>query len=81
MIVVATVIRNSFLVVSSFQYPIVSLFKEVLPVASAVDALEQLAFIGLTDEFPLSICLWHVRFGGNVSLADVRKPGKDEGTH
>mmetsp|Transcript_65093 Transcript_65093/g.121298 ORF Transcript_65093/g.121298 Transcript_65093/m.121298 type:complete len:368 (+) Transcript_65093:94-1197(+) len=38
--------------------------KEVLPVASAIDTLQQLAFVGLTDEFPLSICLWHVRFGG-----------------
>mmetsp|Transcript_2586 Transcript_2586/g.6607 ORF Transcript_2586/g.6607 Transcript_2586/m.6607 type:complete len:365 (+) Transcript_2586:82-1176(+) len=46
--------------------------KEVLPVASAVDALEQLAFIGLTDEFPLSICLWHVRFGGDCNAVEFK---------
>jgi hypothetical protein len=43
----------------------------------AVAAVNQIGFIGLTDEWPLSVCLWHKRFGGRMlpaELANVR-PG------
>merc|ERR1712238_484660 len=44
----------------------------------ALKAIKQLGFVGLTGQWPLSICLFHVRFGGNcyrASFSNVR-PGK-----
>jgi len=44
----------------------------------ALKAIKQLGFVGLTEQWPLSICLFHVRFGGNcyrASFSNVR-PGK-----
>lgn len=43
----------------------------------AVDVVNKLGFVGLTDEWSLSVCLWHKRFGGRmlpVEFMNVR-PG------
>jgi hypothetical protein len=43
----------------------------------ALKAIEQLGFVGLTEQWPLSVCLFHMRFGGNclrASFTNVR-PG------
>jgi hypothetical protein len=45
--------------------------------AKALKAIEQLGFVGLTEQWPLSVCLFHMRFGGNclrASFTNVR-PG------
>lgn len=46
--------------------------------AKALKTMEQLGFVGLTEQWPLSVCLFHMRFGGNClreSFTNVR-PGK-----
>lgn len=43
----------------------------------AVEVINKTGFVGLTDEWALSVCLWHKRFGGSmlpVELANER-PG------
>jgi hypothetical protein len=37
----------------------------------AIENLEKLGFVGLTDEWTLSVCLWHAKFGGNVLPAEL----------
>jgi hypothetical protein len=39
----------------------------------AVELVDKLGFVGLTDEWALSLCLWHKRFGGRVLTAEVTK--------
>lgn len=44
----------------------------------ALKAIDQLGFVGITEQWPLSVCLFHVRFGGTclrASFSNVR-PGK-----
>lgn len=46
--------------------------------AAALAAVERMGFVGLTEEWPMSVCLFHARFGGecfNASFKNVR-PGK-----
>lgn len=51
-------------------------------VQTAIARLEGFAFVGITDEFDRSICLWHAMFGGQCTaseFAHVRKgPGFSE---
>merc|ERR1719221_1611184 len=44
--------------------------------------LEKFAFVGLTDEWDLSICLWRAMFGGLCYGADFAntRPGPDSKT-
>merc|ERR1712056_70572 len=32
-----------------------------------VDKIDEMGFVGLTEEYSLSVCLWHTRFGGDCS--------------
>lgn len=40
-------------------------------VETAVDVISKVGFVGLTDEWGLSVCLWHKRFGGRVLPAEM----------
>eukprot|EP00927_Polykrikos_kofoidii_P033064 TRINITY_DN27_c0_g2_i2.p1 TRINITY_DN27_c0_g2~~TRINITY_DN27_c0_g2_i2.p1 ORF type:complete len:658 (+),score=63.26 TRINITY_DN27_c0_g2_i2:99-1976(+) len=40
-------------------------------VVSAVRLIDDLGFVGLTDEWALSLCLWHKRFGGQLMPVEV----------
>jgi hypothetical protein len=44
----------------------------------AVEIVDRLGFVGLTDEWELSVCLWHQRFGGRVLPAELKnvRPGR-----
>ena len=47
---------------------------------AALEILRGFAFIGLTDEWELSICLWHAMFGGDlysIELANIRPHRKN----
>lgn len=46
-------------------------------VAQAVAVIERLGFVGLTDEWALSLCLWHRMFGGRMVPAELKnvRPG------
>jgi hypothetical protein len=56
---------------------------EVPNVTLAIERLEGFAFIGLTEEFDLSVCLFHRKFGGeclDVEFVNVRKGAYNEQT-
>eukprot|EP00440_Ansanella_granifera_P011921 gb/GFBE01012958.1/.p1 GENE.gb/GFBE01012958.1/~~gb/GFBE01012958.1/.p1 ORF type:complete len:425 (+),score=64.11 gb/GFBE01012958.1/:1-1275(+) len=38
----------------------------------AVEALQHLAFVGLTEEWDESVCLFHVMFGGSMNSAELK---------
>jgi len=46
--------------------------------SEALAALERLGFVGLTEEWPTSVCLFHARFGGDCFKASFKnvRPGK-----
>lgn len=46
----------------------------------AVERIGQLAFVGLVDEWALSICLWHKKFGGRVLPAELQQDRRGETT-
>merc|ERR1719343_801322 len=44
--------------------------------AAAVDKVRAIGFVGLTEEWLLSVCLFHAKFGGDMlkaELVNVRK--------
>jgi hypothetical protein len=46
--------------------------------AGALAAVERMGFVGLTEEWPTSVCLFHARFGGDCFQASFKnvRPGK-----
>eukprot|EP00927_Polykrikos_kofoidii_P058466 TRINITY_DN529_c0_g1_i10.p1 TRINITY_DN529_c0_g1~~TRINITY_DN529_c0_g1_i10.p1 ORF type:complete len:2746 (+),score=375.40 TRINITY_DN529_c0_g1_i10:544-8238(+) len=40
-------------------------------VERAIDVIDKLGFVGLTDKWELSVCLWHKKFGGRVLPAEL----------
>jgi hypothetical protein len=46
-------------------------------VDKAVDVVRKLGFVGLTEEWSLSVCLWHRKFGGRMLPAELMnvRPG------
>jgi hypothetical protein len=46
-------------------------------VDQAVKLIDKLGFVGLTDEWTLSVCLWHRKFGGRIVPAEFMnlRPG------
>merc|ERR1719313_133277 len=60
--------KGEFLVPSEEQ--------QALDVQAALSRLPKLGFVGLTDNWDLSICLWHAKFGGEclpVEFQNLRK--------
>mmetsp|Transcript_69602 Transcript_69602/g.193674 ORF Transcript_69602/g.193674 Transcript_69602/m.193674 type:complete len:400 (-) Transcript_69602:109-1308(-) len=49
----------------------------------ALERLDKLGFVGLTDEYDLSVCLWHARFGGPCLATefDNLRPGSHSSNH
>jgi hypothetical protein len=50
--------------------------KGEVQVEQAVDRINKLGFVGLTDEWALSVCLWHRRFGGKPLPAELNHEGQ-----
>jgi hypothetical protein len=46
-------------------------------VERAIEVVDELGFVGITEEWNLSLCLWHARFGGRVLPAELMnvRPG------
>jgi len=44
----------------------------------AIEAVKRLGFVGLTEEWPMSVCLFHAKFGGECYKASFKnvRPGK-----
>ncbi|CAE8581923.1 unnamed protein product [Polarella glacialis] len=59
---------------------------EGVPAALLTDRLQQIdhmGFVGLTEEFSLSICMWHMRYGGgcsNIEFGDFRPGSHSSGS-
>jgi hypothetical protein len=44
--------------------------QQALDVQTALERLRKFGFVGLTDQWDLSICLWHAKFGGECLAAE-----------
>jgi hypothetical protein len=45
----------------------------LVDVDRAVKLVDEVGFVGLTDEWALSICLWHRRFGGRMLPSELKR--------
>lgn len=53
--------------------------KDLEPLALA--AVDRMGFVGLTEQWPLSVCLFHARFGGTCYKASFNNVRKGRSTH